>query len=42
MQPDRARKSRLLHQNAIPVFVDAGWDTMVIDPVCIEAAIAPD
>jgi perosamine synthetase len=31
----------ILHHNAIPVFVDIEWDTMLIDPSRIEAAITP-
>ncbi|MBL4699747.1 MAG: DegT/DnrJ/EryC1/StrS family aminotransferase [Phycisphaeraceae bacterium] len=31
----------IIHHNAIPVFVDADWETMHIDPKCIEAAITP-
>lgn len=29
----------ITHHNALPVFVDVGWDTMLIDPAAIEAAI---
>lgn len=29
----------IVHHNAIPVFVDVDWDTMLIDPAKIEAAI---
>jgi perosamine synthetase len=31
----------ILHHNAIPVFVDVEWGTMLIDPARIEAAITP-
>jgi dTDP-4-amino-4,6-dideoxygalactose transaminase len=31
----------IIHHNAIPVFVDIDWDTMLIDPGKIEAAITP-
>ena len=31
----------IIHHNAIPVFVDVDWETMLIDPACIEAAITP-
>lgn len=31
----------ILHHNAIPVFVDVDWRTMLIDPARIEAAITP-
>ncbi len=31
----------ILHHNAIPVFVDVEWRTMLIDPARIEAAITP-
>lgn len=31
----------ILHQKAIPVFVDVEWDSMHIDPARIEAAITP-
>lgn len=31
----------ILHHNAIPVFVDVDWDTMLIDPSLLEAAISP-
>jgi dTDP-4-amino-4,6-dideoxygalactose transaminase len=31
----------ILHHNAIPVFVDVEWATMLIDPSRIEAAITP-
>lgn len=31
----------ILHHNAIPVFADVQWDTMLIDPAKIEAAITP-
>jgi len=31
----------ILHHNAIPVFVDVDWDSMLIDPAKIEAAITP-
>lgn len=32
----------ILHHNAIPVFVDVDWDSMLIDPAKIEAAITPN
>ena len=31
----------IMHHNAIPVFVDIDWDTQLIDPEKIEAAITP-
>lgn len=31
----------ILHHNAIPIFVDVDWGTMLIDPARIEAAITP-
>ncbi|MCE9591271.1 MAG: DegT/DnrJ/EryC1/StrS family aminotransferase [Planctomycetes bacterium] len=31
----------ILHHNAIPIFVDVEWKTMLIDPAKIEAAITP-
>jgi dTDP-4-amino-4,6-dideoxygalactose transaminase len=31
----------ILHHNAIPVFVEIDWDTMIMDPDKIEAAITP-
>jgi len=31
----------ILHHNAIPVFADVDWDTMLIDPLHIERAITP-
>lgn len=31
----------ILHHNAIPVFVDVDWRSMLIDPTKIEAAITP-
>ncbi|MCX5658685.1 MAG: DegT/DnrJ/EryC1/StrS family aminotransferase [Planctomycetota bacterium] len=31
----------ILHHNAIPIFVDVEWRTMLIDPAKIEAAISP-
>src|SRR5687767_8029174 len=31
----------ILHHNAIPVFVDVEWETMLMDPSKIEAAISP-
>jgi dTDP-4-amino-4,6-dideoxygalactose transaminase len=31
----------ILHHNAIPIFVDVDWKTMLIDPSKIEAAITP-
>lgn len=31
----------ILHHNAIPVFVDVEWKTMLMDPTKIEAAITP-
>ena len=32
----------ILHHNAIPVFVDVDWNSMLIDPAKIEAAITPN
>jgi len=29
----------IIHHNAIPIFVDVDWKSMLIDPACIEAAI---
>jgi perosamine synthetase len=31
----------IMHHNAIPVFVEVDWDSMLIDPSRIEAAITP-
>lgn len=31
----------ILHHDAIPIFVDIDWDTFLIDPAKIEAAITP-
>ncbi len=31
----------VMHHNAIPIFVEVDWDTMLIDPKKIEAAITP-
>ena len=31
----------ILHHNAIPIFVEVDWDTMLIDPARIEDAITP-
>ena len=31
----------ILHHNAIPIFVDVDWETMLIDPAKVEAAITP-
>jgi dTDP-4-amino-4,6-dideoxygalactose transaminase len=31
----------IIHHNAIPVFIDVDWQTMLMDPAKIEAAITP-
>jgi dTDP-4-amino-4,6-dideoxygalactose transaminase len=31
----------IIHHNAIPIFVDIDWDTMLIDPAKTEVAITP-
>ena len=33
--------SCILHHNAIPIFVDVDWASMLLDPTAIEAAITP-
>lgn len=31
----------IIHHNAIPIFIDVDWETMLLDPAKIEAAITP-